>query len=139
MSNFELDELLPNAITKVKKAEQLTYVEDGTIEQALREWFRRILFSATSGFVNEKSIDEDILKVVKDLWDNRTRFDRGQFINKFDKWLGDCSRNRIKKNISNDVISEFRAKKIDNKKRKQTLEKSLTKYCLSMTGRLSKK
>ena len=50
MSNFELDELLPNAITKVRKAEQLTYVDDGTIEQALREWFRRILFSATLGF-----------------------------------------------------------------------------------------
>ena len=60
----------------------------------------------------------------------RTRFDRGQFINKFDKWLGDCSRDRIKENISNDVISEFRAKKIDNKKKKTDIREIIDEILL---------
>ena len=118
MSNFELNELLPDAITTIKKAEQLTYVEDETIEQALRKWFRRILFSATSGFVNGKSINKEVSDAVKELWQDGKRVDRKRFIDKFDKWLGDCSRNRIKENISNDVISEFIAKKVDKKKKK---------------------
>ncbi len=125
MSNFELNDLLPDAITTVKKAEQLTYVKDETIADALREWFHRILFSATLGFVNRKPIDEEVFGAVKDLWNNalnqlwpnRIRFKRGRFMDHgrfvfiFDKWLGDCSRDHLKENISNDVISEFRAKK----------------------------
>ena len=114
MSNSEFDELLHDARETVKKLEQLTYVVDETIEHALREWFRRILFSATLGFVNGKTITEDILEGVKLLWE-KGDFDRGQFIDKFDKWLRDCSRNRIKESISNQVIDECRAKKIDFK------------------------
>ena len=85
----------------------------------MREWFHRILFSATLGLVNEKSVDEEVLKIVDKLWYDRERFDRGRFMYEFDEWLGDCSRNRIKENISDvisDVISEFRAKKTDMRK-----------------------
>ncbi len=126
MSDIELNDLLPDAIKTIKKDEQLTYVEDETIRQALREWFRRILFSATLGFKNEKSIDEDILEAVKLLWEEREKFNRGQFIDKFGEWLGDRSpdriRNHMKENILNDVISEFKAKKIDMRK---TIDKVL--------------
>ena len=123
MSNFELnDKLLPDAITTLKRVEQLTYVKDETIEQALREWFHRILFSATLGLVNEKSVDEEVLKIVDKLWYDREHFDRERFMYEFDEWLGDCSRNRIKENISNDVISEFRGKKTDMRK---TIDKVL--------------
>ena len=116
MSNFELDELLCDAITTLKKVEQLTSVEDETIEQALREWFHRILFSATLGLVNEKSVDEEVLKIVDKLWYDRERFDRGRFMYEFDEWLGDCSRNRIKENMANDTIIESRAKKMEIEK-----------------------
>ena len=126
LSNIELDELLLEAIEKVKKAEQLTYVEDKTIADALREYFKRILFSATLGFVNEKSIDEDIFQAVKLLWEERESSDRGQFMDRFREWLGyssqDRIRDRIMENISNDVIFEFRAKKIDMRK---TIDKVL--------------
>ena len=114
MSNFELDELLPDGMTTIRKAEQLTYVADETIQQALREWFQRILFSSTSDFIAKKSIDREVLEIVDRLWQDRDSFDRGRFMYDFDKWLGDCSRDRIKENISNDVISECsRAKKAD--------------------------
>ena len=121
MSNCELDNLLHVAITTIREAEQLMYVADETIEHALREWFRRILFSATLGLAKEKSMDEDILdgedilEDVKLLWENGD-FDRGQFIDKIDKWLGDCSRDRIKENMVNDAILESRAKKMEVEK-----------------------
>lgn len=118
LSNFELDELLRDAITTLKKVEQLTYVEDDTIEQGLREWFHRILFSATLGLVNEKSVNEEVLKIVDKLWSDRERFDRGQFMYEFDKWLDDCSRDHIKESISNYVIDECRAKKDEWRKKK---------------------
>ena len=113
LSNLELDELLPDAIKTVKNAEQLTYVTDETIISALREWFHRILFSSTLGFVKEKSIDEDLLEIIDRLWDNSTRFNRGRFIYEFDRWLGECSRDRVKENISNDAKFENKKKKID--------------------------
>ena len=123
MSNFELDDkLLPDAITTLKRIEQLTHVKDETIEQALREWFHRILFSATLGLVNEKSVDEEVFKIVDKLWYDREHFDRERFMYEFDEWLGDCSRNRIKENISNDVISEYSVKKTDMRK---TIDKVL--------------
>ena len=117
LSDFELNDLLPDAITKVKKAEQLTYIEDKTIEHALSEWFYRILFSATLSFKNKRSIDQEVLEIVRRLWQDRERFDRGRFIDEFGKWSGYCShdsiRDRIKENISNDVIFKFKKKKID--------------------------
>ncbi len=116
LSKFELDDLLPDAVTTVKKIEQLTYVADETIIRALREWFYRSLFSSTLGFVKEKPIDQEILSIVSRLWDDSTRFDRGRFIYEFDKWLGDCSRDRIKENISGDVISEYSVKKTEIEK-----------------------
>ena len=117
MSNFELDDkLLPDAITTLKRVEQLTYVKDETIEQALREWFHRILFSATLGLVNEKSVDEEVLKIVDKLWYDREHFDRERFMYEFDEWLGDCSRNRIKEDMVNDAILESRAKKVEVEK-----------------------
>ncbi len=116
MSDIELNNLLSDAITTVKKGEQLTYVKDETIEHALKERFYRILFSATLGFVNEKAIDEEILKIFNRLWQDRERFDRGRFIDSFDEWLGDCSRNRIKENMANDAILESRAKKMEIEK-----------------------
>ena len=122
LSNLELDELLPDAIKTARKAKQLTYVEDKTIEHALSEWFRRILFSSTLGFVKEKSIDEEVLEIVDRLWHDRTRFNRGRFMHEFDEWLGDCSRDRIKENISNDVISEYSSRKIDMR---ETIDKIL--------------
>ena len=127
MSDIELDELLPEAITKVKKAEQLTYVEDETIEQALRERFYRILFSATLGFKNKRSIDQEVLEIVRRLWQDRERFDRGRFIDGFGEWLGDRSlgriRGHIKENISNDVLHECRAQKTDTKAQKIDIRK----------------
>ncbi len=122
LSNLELGELLPDAIKTARKAKQLTYVEDKTIEHALSEWFRRILFSSTLGFVKEKSIDEEVLEIVDRLWHDRTRFNRGRFMHEFDEWLGDCSRDRIKENISNDVISEYSSRKIDMR---ETIDKIL--------------
>ena len=128
LSNLELDELLPDAIKMVKKSEQLTYVTDDTIISALREWFDRILLSSTLGFVKEKSIDEEVLEIVDRLWYDSTRFNRERFTYEFDKWLGDCSRDRIKENISNDVVSEYRAKKEDIRETadmRQTIDKIL--------------
>ena len=126
MSNFELNDLLPDAITTIRKAERLTYVEDETIEHALREWFHRILFSATLGLVNEKAIDQEVLEIVDRLWQDRERFDRGRFIDKFGEWLGDCShdniRDHIKENILNDARFERGKKKIDIRK---TIDKVL--------------
>ena len=122
MSNFELDELLPDAVTMVQKAEQLTYVEDKTIRHALNEWFYRILFSATLGFINKRSIDQEVLEIVRRLWQDREGFDRGRFIDEFDKWLGYCSRERIKKNILNDVRFERGQKQIDIR---ETIQKKI--------------
>ena len=113
MSNFELDDLLPKTIATVKKVEQLTYVEDETIERALYEWFCRTLFSATLGFTNERLIDDKVLDVVDRLWNDRTRFNRGRFIHGFNEWLGECSRKRLKENLSDDAIKEYEKKKID--------------------------
>ena len=113
MSNFELDDLLPEAIATVKKVEQLAYVEDETIEHALYEWFRRTLFSATLGFTNDKLIDGKISDAVDRLWNDRTRFNRGRFIHEFDEWIGECSRKRIKENLSNDAIKECKKTEID--------------------------
>lgn len=113
MSNFELDDLLPEAIETVKKVEQLTYVEDETIEHALYEWFCRTLFSATLGFTNEKLIDDKVSDAVDRLWNDRTRFNRGRFIHEFDEWIGECSRKRIKENLSNDAIKECKKTEID--------------------------
>jgi len=112
LSNFELKDLLSDAITTIRKAEQLTDVSDKTIEQALREWFRRILFSTTLGFVGEKSPDKAVLEAVDRLWADRMRFDRGRFMSKFDKWLGDDSRERIKAYLLNSVIYERGQKKM---------------------------
>lgn len=120
--DFELNDLLPDAITEVKKVEQLTYVEDETIEHALSEWFYRILFSATLGFKNKRSIDQEFLEIVRRLWQDRERFDRGRFLDEFGKWSGYCShdsiRNHIKEIISNQVIDECRAKKDECRKKK---------------------
>ena len=113
MSNSGLDELLPDAITTIRKAEQLTYVEDETIQQALREWFQRILLSETTGFINKKPIDREVLGIIDRLWQDRDSFDRGRFMYEFDEWLGDCSRDRIGENISNGVIREKEKKKTD--------------------------
>ena len=118
MSDIELNELLPDAITTIRKAEQLTYVKDETIAGALREWFQRILFSATLGFVDEKSIDQEVLKIVDRLWHDSETFDRGRFMYEFDKWLDDCSRDHIKESISNHVIDECRGKKDECKTKK---------------------
>ena len=118
LSDFELNDLLPDAITKVKKAEQLAYVEDETIEHALKEWFYRILFSATLGLKNKRSIDQEVLEIVRRLWHDHERFDRGRFIYEFDKWLDDCSHDHVKESISNYVIDECRAKKDECKKKK---------------------
>ena len=115
MSSFELDDLLPEAIKTAREAEQLTYVEDETIIRALREWFDRILLSATSGFVEGKPINE-VVDAIDRLWDDRTLFDRGRFMAKFDAWLGDCSRDRIQANIATHVILECREKKTDMKR-----------------------
>ena len=112
MSTSELDELLPDAMTTIRKAEQLTYVADETIQQALREWFERILLSSTTGFINKKSMDREVLEIIDRLWQDRDNFDRRRFMYEFDKWLDDCSRGRVKENISNDVISEFRANRM---------------------------
>ena len=114
MSNFELDDLLPEAIATVRKVEQLTYyVEDETIERALYEWFCRTLFSATLGFTNKKMIDDTVLDTVDRLWNDRIRFNRGRFIHEFNEWLGECSRKRIKENLSNDAIKECKKMRID--------------------------
>ena len=130
LSNSELEELLPDAIKIIKETEQLMYVTDDTIISALREWFYRILFSSTLGFVNEKSIDKEILEIVDRLWDDSTRFNHGRFMYEFDKWLGDCSRDRIKENISNDVISEYKVKETDMRK---TIDKILIVYDQEIT------
>ena len=130
LSDSELDELLPDAIKIIKKAEPLTYVTDDTIISALREQFYRILCSSTLDFVNEKSIDEEILEIIGRLWDDPTHFNRGRFMHEFDKWLGDCSRDRIKENISNDVISEYKVKETDMRK---TIDKILIVYDQEIT------
>ena len=122
MSDIELNNLLPDAITTIRKAAQLTYIKDETIADALCEWFQRILFSATLGFVDEKSIDQEVLEIVDRLWHDSESFDRGRFIYEFDRWLGDCSRDYFKENISNDVISEYSVKKTDMRK---TIDKIL--------------
>ncbi|MYB58413.1 MAG: ATP-binding protein [Gemmatimonadetes bacterium] len=126
MSDTELNDLLPDAITTIRKAKQLTYVSDKTIEQALREWFCRILFSATLGFVDEKTIDQEVLEIVDGLWQDRESFDRGRFMYEFGKWLGDYSydsiRDHIKKNILNDARFERGLKKKDMRK---TIDKVL--------------
>ena len=96
LSNLELNELLPDAITTVRKAEEHTYVEDKTIEHALNKWFHRILFSANWGLWTKSRLMK-ILDIVYRLWYDRTRFNRGRFMDKFDEWLGDCSRDRVKK------------------------------------------
>ena len=113
MSNFELDDLLPEAIATVKKVEQLTYIEDETIERALYEWFCRALFSATLGFTNEKLIDDKVSDAVNRLWNDRTSFNRERFIHEFDEWLGECSRKRIRENLSDDAIKECKKTEID--------------------------
>ncbi len=111
--NAELDDLLPEAIKTARKAEQLTYVADETIEHALREWFRRNLFSATLGFAKKRKIDGDVLEIVDRLWDDRLRFDRGRFMAALDKWLGESSRDCIMEGIANLAIYECGTKRAD--------------------------
>ena len=112
LSNTELDDLLPDAIKTVRQAEQLTYVTDETIERALREWFRRNLFSATLGLAKERSSDDDL---VDNLWDDRLRFNRGRFMAEVDEWLGESSQARIMESVAEKAIYECGMKKTDMK------------------------
>ena len=111
LSNSELDDLLPEAIETAKQAEQLTYVDDETIERALREWFCRVLFSPTLGLMKERTSDGDVLEAVNRLWDDRLRFNRVRFMAAFDKWLGESSRDRIMESVANLAIYERGTKK----------------------------
>ena len=111
LSKTELDDLLPEAIETARKAEQLVYVADETIERALREWFRRMLFSTTLGLVKKRTSDGDILRAVDRLWDERMRFNRERFMAAFDKWLGEISRDRIMESVANLAIYEYGTKK----------------------------
>ncbi len=106
LSNAELDDLLPEAIKTARKAEQLTYVADETIERALREWFCRVLFSSTLGLVQERTSDDDVLETVDRLWDDRQRFNRGRFMAALDKWLGESSRDRIMECVATSALDE---------------------------------
>ena len=115
VSTFELDELLPEAIKAVKRAEQLTYVADETVEQALREWFARVLFSATVGLVSEEPTG-DIVETVDRLWNDRARFNRGRFLYEFDKWLGKSSRTYVTETMANHALREHKAKGIELRK-----------------------
>lgn len=111
LSKSELDDLLPEAIKTARQAEQLMYVTDETIERALREWFRRVLFSATLGLAKERAIDGDVLEAVNRLWDDRQRFNRVRFMAAFDKWLGERSRDRIMESVATSAIYECGTKK----------------------------
>ncbi len=111
LSNSELDDLLPEAIKTARKAEQLMYVTDETIERALREWFCRVLFFLTLGLAKERVIDGDVLEAVNRLWDDRLRFNRVRFMAAFDKWLGESSRDRIMESVANLAIYERGTKK----------------------------
>ena len=106
LSNSELDDLLPEAIETAKQAEQLTYVDDETIERALREWFCRVLFSPTLGLMKERTSDGDVLEAVNRLWDDRLRFNRVRFMAAFDKWLGESSRDRIMESVATSALNE---------------------------------
>lgn len=114
LSNTELDDLLPEAIKSARQAEQLMYVTDETIERALREWFSRVLFSATLGLVKERTSDGDVLEAAVDrLWDERLRFNRGRFMAAFDKWLGESSRDKILESVATSALNESGTKKTD--------------------------
>ena len=113
LSNTELDDLLPEAIKTARQAERLMYVTDETIERALREWFRRVLFSATLGLAKERAIDGDVLEAVDRLWDDRLRFNRVRFMAAFDKWLAESSRDRIMESVATSAIYECGTKKTD--------------------------
>ena len=135
LSNSELNDLLPEAIKTVRqavvqrvreaerekteavktarKAEQLTYVDDETIERALREWFCRVLFSPTLGLMKERTSDGDVLEAVNRLWDDRLRFNRVRFMAAFDKWLGESSRDRIMESVATSALDQKKKKKTD--------------------------
>lgn len=113
LSNTELDDLLPEAIKTARQAEQLTYVDDETIERALRECFCRVLFSSTLGLVKERTSDGDVLEAVDRLWDERWRFNRERFMAALDKWLSESSRDRIMESVANLAIYECGTKKTD--------------------------
>ena len=113
LSNTELGDLLPEAIKTARQAEQLTYVDDETIERALRAWFRRVLFSPTLGLAKERAIDGDVLEAVGRLWDDRLRFNRVRFMAAFDKWLAESSRDRIMESVATSAIYECGTKKTD--------------------------
>ena len=113
LSNAELDDLLPEAIKTARKAEQLMYVTDETIERALREWFCRVLFSPTLGLMKERTSDGDVLEAVDRLWDDRRRFNRVRFMAAFDKWLGESSRDRIMESVATSALDQRKKKKTD--------------------------
>jgi hypothetical protein len=97
LSGCELQELLPEAIGEIRKHCGFLYTVDKLIvEEALKHWLYRTLFSQTIYLGHGKQVTQEIATAYERLWTDSAKFNRSRFINAIDKWSENDSRLQVK-------------------------------------------
>ncbi len=97
LSGCELQELLPEAVSEIRKYSGFRYkVDTVIIEEALKHWLYRTLFSQTIDLGHGKQVTQEIATAYERLWNDSERFNRLRFVSAIDKWSENDSRLQIK-------------------------------------------
>lgn len=87
LSGCELQELLPEAVAEIRKHSGFRYSVDKIIvEEALKHWLYRTLFSQTIDLGRGKQVTQEIATAYERLWTDSAKFNRSRFINAINKW-----------------------------------------------------
>jgi hypothetical protein len=86
LSEKELADVLPRAVTEIHRMNQSDYLRDTTAEQALEHWFSRILLSASMDMGIGQTAPDEVLLGLHRFWHEPREFNRERLIHSLDKW-----------------------------------------------------
>jgi hypothetical protein len=106
ISNYEVGDLIPDALRSVRSCHRNEYLQDSTIIRALEHWFARVLLAPVLDLGCGKMPSPEVIEGISRLWNEPHEFNRERLIHRLDMWRGSTTVERLREFAAITVLKE---------------------------------